>query len=194
MTTLDELQAACDVDPAVRRAVEAAIARGLDDHERFVAEVLSTPEGRIGFHRAAYERGVAEGQRDAAALTGGLAQSTAELAARLHNLHARGETYRDCPASRACKDAARLVTHAEQLAGVQADADDFVDRLLAGRRQAAEGWDREWGVEPGPGAEARYDEGTEADARRFAALQPDRRVVSRLVGPWEPSAPEGGSE
>lgn len=53
-----------------------------------------------------------------------------------------------------------------------------------GRRQATEGWERGFGI--------RYPDGvvidmSESAAREIAYRQPSRTVVSRLVGPWEPA-------
>jgi hypothetical protein len=56
--------------------------------------------------------------------------------------------------------------------------------IAEGRRQATKGWEREWGVAHGPGRlPDRGDD--EVTARRLASYSPERRVVSRLVGPWE---------
>lgn len=58
--------------------------------------------------------------------------------------------------------------------------------IAKGRRQATEGWKREWGVRgPGGGVEIRRNEDS---ARRLVvryAIDEDVRAVSRLVGPWE---------
>ncbi len=66
--------------------------------------------------------------------------------------------------------------------------------VAEGRRQATEGWEREWGYTWGERKAAAWCR-SEADARRFAALDLTRTVVSRLVGPWEHASraevPEG---
>lgn len=61
--------------------------------------------------------------------------------------------------------------------------------VAEGRRQATEGWEREWAVELPDGA--RYDADDLEDARQ-CALRGDqpREIVSRLVGPWEPDLGE----
>lgn len=65
-----------------------------------------------------------------------------------------------------------------------AGLDAQVRELVAeGRRQATEGWDREWGFTELGGAVDACD--GEAEARRFATYRKGRTVVSRLVGPWE---------
>lgn len=56
--------------------------------------------------------------------------------------------------------------------------------VAAGRRQATEGWKREWGVEVSGGGVTRCgDEG----GARWVAEHEGGRVVSRLVGSWEPA-------
>lgn len=60
------------------------------------------------------------------------------------------------------------------------------------RRQATEGWDRRWAVEEPWRTPFGCDD--EADAREAVAhFAPGSRVVSRLVGPWEPDEPKGSS-
>jgi len=65
--------------------------------------------------------------------------------------------------------------------------------VAAGRRQATEGWEREWGVTSGDGDPRGINGGplglrdSEEDAQRMAARVAGRTVVSRLVGPWEPA-------
>jgi hypothetical protein len=65
--------------------------------------------------------------------------------------------------------------------------DDIADAhergVAEGRRQATEGWEREWAFEHRYGRTT-YD--TETNARMAAAEQ-GRTVVSRLAGPWEPA-------
>lgn len=68
----------------------------------------------------------------------------------------------------------------------QADVDAAYERGVAeGRRQATEGWEREWAVRfpPPVGLQAGY---TEAEARA-ANGRGDAIAVSCLVGPWEPA-------
>jgi hypothetical protein len=67
-----------------------------------------------------------------------------------------------------------------------------------GRREAAEGWEREWGsrwtppgCEPSDNVEIAYDE---AEARRNADEWLNHRAVSRLVGPWEPAPEQPGDD
>lgn len=54
--------------------------------------------------------------------------------------------------------------------------------VVEGRRQATEGWEREWGVSADAGV---YVYPTERDARDAVGRDLRGRVVSRLVGPWE---------
>jgi hypothetical protein len=54
-----------------------------------------------------------------------------------------------------------------------------------GLREATEGWEREWAVAFTDKTWPPND--SEQSARTFAALYADGRVVSRLVGPWEPA-------
>lgn len=73
----------------------------------------------------------------------------------------------------------------------QVDVDNAWNRgyergVAEGRRQATEGWDREWRVDLG-GGWPEHPCDSEADAHRVAAARPGRSVVSRLVGPWEPA-------
>lgn len=66
--------------------------------------------------------------------------------------------------------------------------DVFADAVR--RIQATEGWEREWGVEAsGGGVTACGDEG----GARWVADHEGGRVVSRLVGTWEPAEPGGSS-
>jgi hypothetical protein len=59
------------------------------------------------------------------------------------------------------------------------------DRGLAeGRRQATEGWERQWAVAHVDGGWV-YPYGSEAEARAHCTAD-WHHVVSRLVGPWEP--------
>lgn len=59
--------------------------------------------------------------------------------------------------------------------------------LTEGRRQATEGWEREWGAQyrDDSWVQATFD--SEAEAVEFAAGAIGHRAVSRLVGPWEPT-------
>jgi hypothetical protein len=68
--------------------------------------------------------------------------------------------------------------------------------VAEGRRQATEGWEREWGAQyrDDSWVQATFD--TEAEAVEFAAGAIGHRAVSRLVGPWEPAEqaePERGN-
>ena len=65
------------------------------------------------------------------------------------------------------------------------------ERVAEGRRQATEGWDRQWAVQT-PAMILPIDE--EDRVRRHAARSDDYRVVSRLVGPWEPTEQAGGTD
>jgi len=80
------------------------------------------------------------------------------------------------------------------LAQLRAAAAAYQRGLTEGRRQAAEGWEREWGVAlRGHAASCVL---SERDARGIAAGCPDdlkAEVFSRLVGPWEPAEPAGGA-
>jgi hypothetical protein len=60
-------------------------------------------------------------------------------------------------------------------------------KALEGRRQATEGWEREWGTRYAI-AQADFvrEHASEADARGWAERVAGADVVSRLVGPWEP--------
>lgn len=59
--------------------------------------------------------------------------------------------------------------------------------VAEGRRQATEGLTREWGVAyPARRWPLSFDT-DESEARAFADRGDDRSVVSRLVGPWEPT-------
>jgi hypothetical protein len=62
--------------------------------------------------------------------------------------------------------------------------------VVEGRRQATEGWEREWGARGADGWVFGVEDGEgEQRARAVAAWPKDRpsTVVSRLVGPWEPA-------
>lgn len=80
-------------------------------------------------------------------------------------------------ASRAQQEVARLIR------------EEAYERGLAeGRRQATEGWRREWGASFNNGASTWVS--TDEDAARQLAARydsPTVTVVSRLVGPWEPT-------
>jgi hypothetical protein len=67
----------------------------------------------------------------------------------------------------------------------------FTEGLAEGRRQATEGWEREWAVDQ---AGDRLEARDEKAARWFASRAPGRVVVSRLVAPWEPAEQPEGSE
>jgi hypothetical protein len=60
--------------------------------------------------------------------------------------------------------------------------------VAEGLRQATEGWEREWGVDLADGGDI-WCSANEPAARQVAAhhASPRARVVSRLVGPWEPA-------
>lgn len=65
--------------------------------------------------------------------------------------------------------------------------------IAEGRRQATEGWDREWGVQFLPDGHV-FAADDEAEAHNTANRDVQRFVVSRLVGPWEPAEqPEDGA-
>lgn len=71
---------------------------------------------------------------------------------------------------------------------------EFERGVAEGRRQATEGWERQWGVELPPlfGDEAGVHLcEDEALAHHVALREPESRVVSRLVGPWEPTEQDG---
>jgi hypothetical protein len=65
-----------------------------------------------------------------------------------------------------------------------APAAAFRDGEAEGRRQATEGWEREWSLN-GPAFSGLV--GDEQRVRQWAATNPELAVVSRLVGPWEPA-------
>jgi hypothetical protein len=75
------------------------------------------------------------------------------------------------------------------------DFDDLreqAEALIAeGRRQATEGWEREWGAQyrEDSWVQATFDR--EAEAVEFAAGAIGHRAVSRLIGPWEPAKQDG---
>jgi hypothetical protein len=79
------------------------------------------------------------------------------------------------------------------LSPTQGDVDAAYERGVAeGRRQATEGWDREWAFEnranltiPIAGDDVLRFEAM--IAQRQAAGEETGRLVSRLVGPWEPA-------
>lgn len=62
--------------------------------------------------------------------------------------------------------------------------DGYDDGVRQGRRQATEGWEREWSVRYEPDGYVHGGKFTEAGAKARAA-ELDGTVVSRLVGPWE---------
>lgn len=67
----------------------------------------------------------------------------------------------------------------------RAALDHLATRFFAeGRRQAIEGWDREWSLN---GSAFTGLSGDEARIRGLAAANPELTVVSRLVGKWEPA-------
>lgn len=86
-----------------------------------------------------------------------------------------------------------LLTQAEQYArdlqdGTHPGLEALLDTARAeGRRQATEGWEREWGAQyrDDSWVQATFDR--EAEAVEFAASALGHRAVSRLVGPWEPA-------
>lgn len=134
-----------------------------DDLDRLIADSMRDPEFARAFfdgqereRQAAYERGVAEGRR----------QAITALARTLgHDL------VPDTP-NVADEDLEPWFRAALQTAND------------AGRRQATEGWEREWAVRLRDGSQLKPD-GEVYIRARARAEGANGTVVSRVVGPWE---------
>jgi len=165
-------------------------------------EIARRPDGTISLHVLAGHDVLADGDIVAAAA----ALVVGEEAAYERGVAAgRAQVERATDACPACTEESAFIdghAHVTDYGYVLYDPQhrqDLAGGLVAeGRRQATEGWDREWAVDLGGRWLTKHPCDSEADARRVAgAYRESRTVVSRLVGPWEAAGREresGGFE
>jgi hypothetical protein len=145
---------------------------------------------------AAYQRGLADGRTQAEAAEPLTTALTDVALADVHRWHAivhpaladRG-VYEPERNPSGC-DRFFCLTHVVECSAVAAPR--WYD---AGRTQATEGWEREWGTQWATDSSlGTYPCDGEAEARQHVERYPGNQVVSRLVGPWEPAEQPTGSD
>ena len=158
-------------------------------------EIARRPDGTISLHVLAGHDVLADGDIVAAAA----ALVVGEEAAYERGVAAgRAQVERATDACPACTEESAFIdghAHVTDYGYVLYDPQhrqDLAGGLVAeGRRQATEGWGREWAIDL-PGTTLVYACDDEADARASASAEPSGCfVVSRLVGPWEAAEQDG---
>lgn len=160
-------------------ATEAELVASLDQAERVTYRLLPRDDGRA---RAVHDQLAAAQPGDMFVFEQRPGQRVTVVVARSYAV--------EQPTTVATWQSAQPGDTPGQLVPGEADTPQPIDAayergVAEGRRQATEGWEREWGVRsPAGSVEVRRDE---RGARRLASYHEGARPVSRLVGPWEPA-------